>query len=150
MRFYYARSELTKLGLYLMLMLIIKITFSLLLIDRWGHNGLAMATSIAWFAGFILMSWDLGKRLEINYLKTIVPQVLKILMAMIVTTVLWLLFENYWPAGSNDTFIDMLLRVSVIIGLGGILYIILTTLLKLREPFIVLDLIRSKMSKNTN
>jgi len=54
MRFYYARSELKKLGLYLMLMLVIKITFSLLLIERWEQNGLAMATSIAWFAGFVL------------------------------------------------------------------------------------------------
>ncbi len=150
MRFYYARSELKKLGLYLVLMLIIKIVFSLLLIERWEQNGLAMATSIAWLAGFILMSWDLGKRLEINYFKTIIPQVLKILIAMIFTAALWLLFDNYWPSGSNDNFVNLLLRFSVIIGSGGILYFIVTTLLKLREPFIVIDLIKSKFPKNKN
>ena len=147
MRFYYARSELSKLGLYLILMLVIKITFSLLLIERWEQNGLAIATSIAWFAGFVLMSWDLGKRLEINYFKTIIPQVLKLIIALIFTTALWLIFDYYWPVGSDENLINLLLRFSLIICSGGVLYILVTTLLKLREPFIVWDIIKSKIKK---
>ncbi|MFH2048210.1 MAG: lipid II flippase MurJ [bacterium] len=148
MRFYYARSELSKLSLYLMFMLVIKITFSLLLIERFEQNGLAMATSIAWLVGFVLMSWDLGKRLKINYFKTIIPQAAKILIVLIFTIVSWLLLDNYWPVDSNYHFVQTLLRFTVIICSGGILFLLISLMLKLQEPKIVLSLLRSKLFKN--
>jgi len=148
MRFYYARSELSKLGLYLVLMLVIKITFSLLLIERFEQDGLAIATSVAWLAGCVLMSWDLGKRLRINYFKTIIPQAAKILIALTFTTVLWLLINDYWPIDSNYNLFETLLRFTAIICSGGILFLLISLMLKLQEPKIVVGLLRGKLFKN--
>lgn len=147
MRFYYARSELKRLGLILLVLLGIKIAFSILLVDRWELNGLAMATSIAWFSGCLIMTWDLGKRLEIKHYKTIMPLIVKIVLPLILTTACWMLFLHYWPAGNDGNFINALLRFVTIILTGGLLYLAISLMLKLREPIVVLDLIRSKISK---
>jgi len=106
-----------------------------------------MATSIAWFAGFVLLSWDLGKQLKINYIKTIIPQILKIVSALIFSTALWLIFEYYWPSVGDESFAAMLLRFGVVICSGGIVYLAIALMLKLREPIVVLDLLKSKISK---
>jgi len=131
MRFYYANSSYGKLMIFRLLMLVIKIIGSMVLIYGYKHNGLAVATVIAWFAGFLVMGIDLGRSLNIRLLTLVKARLFKSLLAACVTGVIWLAGNYAWAGFSDDG--NLFLKLIVMGILGTAVYIAIAQLFGFRE-----------------
>ncbi|RLC85033.1 MAG: hypothetical protein DRI37_08415 [Chloroflexi bacterium] len=146
MRFYYAHSARVRLGVILTGMLAVKIVLSLILMGPMEHNGLALATSLAWMGGCLIMTLDLRKTLGVSLKNLSFSIVLKIVFSLLLTALLWIALSRLWPDDHAGSLLMSFVRV-VLLGVAGmILYVGLAATFKLPELQQVVSLIRSKLT----
>lgn len=149
MRFYYARSARVRLGIILILMLAVKIAFSLLLIESMEQNGLALATSLAWICGCFIMTFDLKHSLGLPLRQFSISILIKIVLSLISVVLLWIFLIKLWPDNQTGTLLISLVRIILLGSVGLILYIGMATVFRLPEPKRVIEMIRSKLTAQT-
>ena len=147
-KFYYARMTLLRLGVMLAGMLALKIGLSFLLVGPMEQDGLALATSVTWLAGAVMMTADLGRILKITLWDLLMPSVAKIVVCVGIVSVFWLLVAGLWPAVETDSLSYLLVKLSVYAGSGMALYVGLAYLFKLPEVNRAVERVRSMMRSN--
>lgn len=147
MRFYYARMMLTRLGVFLAAMLVLKVLLSYLLVGPLGHNGLALATSLSWLSGAVVMTADLGRQLDVRSRVLFVPAIPKIAAALTVTVVCWFALARIWPYDITRSLWEVFLRLAVMAAAGIGVYVGAAFVLRLNEPRQVVDRIISKFNR---
>ena len=149
MRFYYAKPALLRLGLISVFLLILKLGLSLLLIGPMEHNGLALATTITWSCGFIIMTFDLSRYLNMTIKHLVTASVLKSLLLVAIVAGFWVASIAVWPGAVNGPMEAMFLRLMVLFCSGIGLYLGLAFLMKLPEPKRVLTAIKTRYNAYT-
>ena len=147
MRFYYARPALLRLGLILTIMLIIKVVLSLVLVGPMENRGLALATSLTWVSGMIILSLDLRRNIVQSSENLQLPFYLKILTSLSLVTIFWLLSKKLWLADEGLDFLSSLIRLGTLAAIGAALYFGCAHVLGLREPRRVLTPLLAKFVK---
>lgn len=143
MRFYYAKPALLRLGLISVFLLILKLGLSLLLVGPMEHNGLAIATTITWSCGFIIMTFDLSRYLNMSVKYLLTASVLKSLLIIAIVAGFWMLSIAVWPGAVSGSTESIFLRLMVLFSVGIGLYLGLAFLVKLPEPKRVLTAIKA-------
>lgn len=134
MRFYYAGQRLLRLGTILLIMTSTKILGSLILIKIFEHDGLAMASAIAWTIGFIVMSVDLKKQVGMPGIISTLKPMVRLIPSIVVLVVVWYIAVAFWPVVEPVSFEFSLLRLALIASGGGLVYFGLAWLFGLNEP----------------
>lgn len=147
MRFYYARLKMWRLGVLLLSLLGLKVVLSTLLVEPMHHDGLALATSIAWFVGAVVMTLDLGRQLSVSLRTLLVPAVFKITAALVVTGICWYGLQQVWPHDTGRSLWSVFGRLVVMGATGVIVYTGSAFLLKLPEPRTVVERIVSTFKR---
>ncbi len=145
MRFYYASASLRRLGLILIGMLTVKIVLSLALVNSLEQDGLALATSITWLGGFLVMTLDLHYHLKLRAGTVLLPFVVRVVPALAGVGVYWIIMAHIWPGADTDSLWNVFLRLALLGFSGALLYFLLAALLRLPEPRQLLASISSKM-----
>jgi len=148
MRFYYARRAVLRLGIILSVMLLIKIIGSLLLIGPMEHEGLALATSIAWFIGFVVMTVDLSRFLDLSVSDLLVSPVRRTLLLLVVVVAFWIGMSQVWPANPSESLMMVLVRVAVSGFSGAAIYFGLALVFKLPELMLVTNSLSRRLQRN--
>jgi len=143
MRYYYARMEYKALNFILLLMLIFKIFFSTILINSLQHNGLALATVIAWFVGFCAMSYDLSRRHNYSFKDFVDINSIKILVLNIIIIIFWLSLNYFWSV-KNSTF-NLGFKLIVLGTTGLLLYFGLARLFRISESRKLISALMNKL-----
>jgi len=142
MRFYYANSDFLKLGFIRASMLVIKLVLSFVLISKFQHNGLAVATICAWIIGFIVMSIDLNRLVGISLKDLIYPIVIKIFAALVITALFWTTVNSIVPTYESKFLLAI--RLSILGGGGLVVYLWLAKILKIPYPAKIYSIIIGK------
>jgi putative peptidoglycan lipid II flippase len=132
MRFYFAKMDLFRLGTLLGIMLMIKIAASYLLVGPLGHNGLALSTSITWLVGFGLMTYDLGRKLNIAFADLINYSIIRQVSIAAMIGVYWFIMARFW-SGIGQSFVTGLLFLASMAISGILLYLVSSALAKSPE-----------------
>ena len=148
MRFYYARRALLRLGLILALMLVVKLVASVMLVGPMGHDGLALATSIARVLGFLIMTVDLARPLQVANRDLFGGFVPKVLLALAIVAAVWIGLSQLWPSSPDQSLLSLFFRLAVLAVSGIVVYAGAGSLLRLSEPRRALDLIVSQFKRN--
>jgi len=148
MRFYYARRAVLRLGIILSVMLLIKIIGSLLLIGPMEHEGLALATSIAWFIGFVVMTVDRSRFLDPSESDLLVSPVRRTLLLLVVVVAFWIGMSQVWPANPSESLMMVLVRVAVSGFSGAAIYFGLALVFKLPELMLVTNSLSRRLQRN--
>lgn len=145
MRFYYASTTLFRLGGILLWMLLIKTAMSVILVGPMEQNGLALATTFAWFAGCVIMTVDLSRTLKISVQSLFFPYVVKILFGIAVVACFWILMDRVWPGAEHESLFITFFRLALL-GLAGMfIYLGLAAILRLPEPTKLMKSLRSRL-----
>jgi putative peptidoglycan lipid II flippase len=146
MRFYYVRRALFRLGVILFTMLVVKVTLSWALIGSMQHEGLALATSTARCVGFVLMTADLVRYLEVDWRRLFGAFAVKTLICLALVSLLWLGAQRVWPA-DGYSLLGVFSRLSAMGLLGGAAYLGLGYWLRMAEPTRAVELLTSRFRK---
>lgn len=146
MRFYYAHGLYSRLTLLLVSLLALKIGMSALLIGPMEHNGLALATSIAWFCGCVIMTLDLGKRLNISIRELFLPVLQKISISLFCVFLVWQVMLHFWPHDSHGSLWLAFVRLSTMAMVGITTYGVMGNWLKLPEASMLLEYVRTRFA----
>lgn len=108
----------------------INIVLDVVFAHLFGAPGISFATSVVTFVALILYAFNFRKKLHIRgiILHKIYLELLKIIFASIVSGFLSLILKRFIP--QNAGFSTTLLRFGIIVIFVGIIYVILTWLLK--------------------
>jgi putative peptidoglycan lipid II flippase len=131
-RFYYARKAAWRLGVILSVALGAKVIFSLLLVGPFQHDGLAMATSLAWTLGTLLMTVDLARTAMLS-IDGIARPAIKLFAALSSTLVFFAGVSFLWPAG-DGRLVWSFFRLAAIVLCGSGIYLAVAILLGMPEP----------------
>ncbi len=131
MRFYYAIQRYKRLGIIKLIMFLTKIIFSALLISRFLHLGLAFATAISWVLGFIMMNYDMGKKLKVSRSDIVNPVLMKTIINILITSAFWYAANYYYPEQSS--FIGIFVKLTILGLLGIVSYLWLAYMFKLPQ-----------------
>ena len=130
----------TKTPMYISIAnLVINVGLNLLFIHFWGVNGLALATSLSAVITFFIRIKAVEKHIKIT-MKPIVITVLKVLTASVFACVIPRIVFNYYPI--NKYFVLILSA-----AFGGIVYFVITKLLKVEEINDIVKLALKKIKK---
>ncbi|MBU0984234.1 MAG: oligosaccharide flippase family protein, partial [candidate division Zixibacteria bacterium] len=143
MRYYYAGKLILRLGIILASTFAIKVVASLLLVGAFEHEGLALGTAVAWVAGLVILTVDLGRALGLTPGRDTALGLARLLPATTLTVGFWLALNYVWPIASETT-LELIAKL-VVHGLAGaLLYFGLTFFFGLSEPHRVVRAIRDK------
>ncbi len=145
MRFYYASRALLRVGVILLSMLLTKTILSLVLVRFMEQDGLALATSITWFCGFVIMTVDLGQTLRLPIRNLLLGSVPKILVCVAGVTLFWVIMARIWPATETKPLLGSFIRLALLAFSGAVIYSGLASLLKLPEAKKVYESLRSRL-----
>jgi peptidoglycan biosynthesis protein MviN/MurJ (putative lipid II flippase) len=132
---------LGRLGIILAGSLAVKLAASWLLIGPMGHNGLALATSIAWLSSFLVMTLDLKRTAGLSFISGSRKWALTSFLALAFTIGFWYLIAYVWRSVGGYTLLERGLRLTAIGASGMGIYLALGLLfktpetLRLREAF---------------
>jgi len=121
MRIYFARMDYKKLGAILLSMMLIKVFTSLILVRQFEHNGLALSTTVAWFAGFAIMTIDLNKSMQFSILKFSERPYLKMIGIATIVGIFWLIISLVWNSAGQSMIMEFI-SLSLIGVSGLVLY----------------------------
>ena len=138
-RYYYAKQLLARLGIILAGSLAVKLIASWLLIGPLGHNGLALATSIAWLSSFLIMTIDLKRTAGLSFISGSRKWALTATPALAVTIGFWFVIANVWQVVGGYTLLARGLRLTAIGASGMGVYLILGLLFKTPEALRLRD-----------
>jgi putative peptidoglycan lipid II flippase len=146
MRFYYAHALYLRLTIFLLSLLALKIGMSAVLIGPMEHNGLALATSIAWFSGFTIMTLHLGNRLRISIRELFIPALPRMMVALFCVLPVWLVLIRFWPHDPHDSLWLAFVRLTTMAIIGLTTYGVLGKWLKLPEVDMMLEHVRARLA----
>jgi putative peptidoglycan lipid II flippase len=147
-KFYYARRTLLRLGVILAIMLVIKIVVSLLLVKSMEQQGLALATSVAWLSGAIMMTYDLGRELRLPWTTLFFPSAFKTACSLAVVAAGWLYLKQAWPGHAAGSLWIVMAKMVAVIAIGGILYLGVARLSRIKELDRLWDICRRLVRSN--
>jgi putative peptidoglycan lipid II flippase len=147
-KFYYARRTLLRLGVILSVMLIIKVVVSLLLVKSMEQQGLALATSVAWLAGAVMMTYDLGRTLQISWIALFFPSAFKTACSLAVVGAGWMYVKQVWPGYATGSLWLVMAKMVVVAAAGGILYLSVAYLSRIKELDRLWDICRRLVRSN--
>ncbi|UCC45426.1 MAG: oligosaccharide flippase family protein [Candidatus Zixiibacteriota bacterium] len=146
MRIYYAHRALSQLGSILLAMLAVKVMTSLLLVSLMGHNGLALASTLAWVFGFAFMTFHLSRSANLKLGRPLGLFVSRTILPLALAVVAWLGLCRLWPEPESYTFLSRVGRL-LCIGLPGlVLYVIIAHLSRLTEPADIWRTLRKRLT----
>jgi len=148
MRFYFARSSYLFLALVRVSMLVIKVIFSLILITNFQHSGLAAASVIAWFTGFVIMGFDLGKSMKLNFSVMIRDYMAKSFAALAVVAVVWITGDYIWQ--SYFVFEGQVAKLFILGGTGALVYFLIAFRFKFHEIDVLKSLFLKTLGNREN
>jgi len=132
-KFYFAGERSARLGVIFAVLLFIKIILSNILVIHLEQSGLALATVVAWFVGFVIMTVDLKRQLKISINDLSFKYILRILTAILLVSGYWVIIRLVW-IDVFDERINVILMKLVLIAISGLAcYIYLSYLLKIKE-----------------
>ncbi len=134
MRIYYARKATGRLGVILLLMLLVKVVASLVLVGPMEHEGLALATGIAWLVGFVVLTLDVSHILKLSTAALFAPGVTRVIPIVALVAASWYALAQLWPVSSGDSLLYCFARLAIIGGAGTVVYLLLALWVKLPEP----------------
>jgi putative peptidoglycan lipid II flippase len=122
MRIYFGRQSYMRLGTILFILFMLKLVLSLILVGPMEQNGLALATAISWLAGFVIMSLDLGRILDISLKNILGPSILKTMSMVAVVTLYWIVIGQIWTSDIADGTLSLFSRLTIFALSGIFLY----------------------------
>jgi len=117
-RLYYARRAVLRLGTILVSVFVIKLILSAVLVGPMEHDGLALATAIAWTIGAVIMTVDLGATLKLT-IRELLPSTGRVLVLALLTLVFWYGAAGLWPVSEGATLTSAFVRLVVRAGLAA-------------------------------
>jgi len=126
--------------------LVVKVTLSWALIGSMQHEGLALATSAARGVGFVLMTADLVRYLEVDWRRLFGSFAGKTLICLALVSLVWLGAQRLWPA-DGYSLLGVFGRLSAMGLLGGAAYLGLGYWLGMTEPTRAVELLTSRLRK---
>lgn len=144
MRFYYARRAMVRLGMILLFMLLVKVGASMLLVRPLEHDGLALATSVAWLVGFLVMSVDLARTFGLKVAREDTRLLARLVPIIALVVVFWAAVGRAWPANDMAPLLWQFLRLAVIAAAGAGMYFGLGVALGIPESQRIVRFIRSR------
>lgn len=148
MRYYYARRLMLRLGSILGAMLLIKVVGSVALVGPLGHTGLALATTITWTAGFVIMTVDLSRQLGWSVLRPTSRAIVRTVPYAVVALLYWLGIAWLWPSAESDSLLRVLVRLVAVGATGALIYFTVALALKQPEPKRLLDTLKIKLGRS--
>lgn len=125
------------------IIVLLNIGLSLILIGKMGILGLALATSVSFIVGAILIIISANRRIGSVFSKKSIKELLKILIAALVMGVIAKVSFEYL-----NSLIDFKIAMLLAIGLSGLSYLILLIVFKSSEIYNFTDKIKAKKNKN--
>lgn len=123
----------------------INLIADILLVKHWGHTGLALGNTIGAFIGMILFLWLLNKQLAGMNWKSLLGSVFKVLVAAICLALTSAAVAYYTGLyGVSVTFSRQLWGLSLAVGTGGLVYLILLFVFKIEETQLLLNRLRAR------
>jgi peptidoglycan biosynthesis protein MviN/MurJ (putative lipid II flippase) len=119
--------------------------FSIILINYFDNEGLALATSIARFFGFILIAFDVRREVEISISDLISKSSVKIIVLLLLMIIYFVGILKILPPSLDYGFIIGLIRISLIFGSGALLYLIMGYLINIEETRYLVGLLTKKI-----
>lgn len=147
MRYYYARRLMLRLGVILAGMLLIKIVGSVAMVGPLGHVGLAIATSLAWAAGFVIMTVDLSRQLGWSVMSPTLKAIMRTLPYAAAALLYWWVIGRLWPSTESDSLYRAFVRLLAIGATGSLIYFVVALLLRQPEPRRVIDTLKAKLGR---
>ncbi|HUV31712.1 MAG TPA: lipid II flippase MurJ [Acidobacteriota bacterium] len=144
MRFYYARRAMVRLGMILLFMLLVKVGASMLLVRPLEHDGLALATSVAWLVGFLVMSVDLARTFGLKVAREDTRLLARLVPIIALVVVFWAAVGRAWPANDMAPLLWQFLRLAVIAAAGAGIYFGLGVALGIPESQRIVSFVRSR------
>ena len=125
------------------IIVLLNIGLSLILIGKMGILGLALATSVSFIVGAILIIISANRRIGSVFSKKSIKELLKILIAALVMGVIAKVSFKYL-----NSLIDFKIAMLLAIGLSGLSYLILLIVFKSSEIYNFTDKIKARKNKN--
>ena len=108
--------------------------FSLLLMGPLKHGGLALALSLASFIQFCLLIFFLKKKVPVVHLRPIVISALKCTFAAAIMGIGIFYVHSAWLTVDSDSGLSIMsMKLAGLIGIGVVLYMMVTRILGCRE-----------------
>ncbi len=148
MRFYFARKATKALGIILLSMLMIKIISSIILIEIFEHEGLAIGTAIAWVSGFIIMSFDLKRRASLDAGSIIAKMGLRLAPSIVIALLIWYGLIFLWPLSVSASLWWQAGRLTLVGTAGVLAYFVTAHLCGVREPLALLNIVRERFGRS--
>jgi len=143
MKFYYARKAIRRLGGILAVMLLVKVIASFILVGPMEHEGLALATSIAWGVGCGIMTYDLKHVIGL-LIGDLVKPAIRVLLPLTIVILCWYGTSIAWPTSDGQTLLFSFVRLGLFALLGVFVYVALAVLFRSPEPKRVFDSVVSR------
>ena len=125
------------------IIVLLNIGLSLILIGKMGILGLALATSVSFIVGAILIIISANRRIGSVFSKKSIKELLKILIAALVMGVIAKVSFEYL-----NKLIDFKIAMLLAIGLSGLSYLILLIVFKSSEIYNFTDKIKARRNRN--
>lgn len=146
MRIYYAQHKRKRLGLMLLVMIGMKVTMSLVLVESLAHNGLAIATAISWLFCCVVMLFDTARLIEFRLSSFLPTFLMRLAVATVVSVAVMILISSLWGEGGTAAFWSIAIRVAGVGLAGGIAYLGAARLLGLDESRRLISLFGKRLS----
>jgi len=105
-----------------------------LTLSRWlEQGGIALASSLAALGNSIVLQWLLRRKLGALGMKQLAARVLRIVLACAVLVGAMLAFEALWPASAVHSRPLLFLWIFLVLGIGGLAYVISASLFGANE-----------------
>ncbi|MBR0599524.1 murein biosynthesis integral membrane protein MurJ [Sinanaerobacter chloroacetimidivorans] len=129
-RIYYSKQDMKSPMLFSAVCVFINIILSLIFIKSMGHNGLALATSIATISNSVLLYLGIKKHTSINIIQSKI-KIFKITVAATLSIIISYIVYLF----INSLFVDkiIILKLGLTIILAIIIYLILLKILNIKE-----------------
>ncbi len=124
--------------------LVMNVLMNFILIGPLGIGGLALATTLSSTFKAFHQTWALSRKLGGLGLRSIVPEQLKMLGAVVVMVGVMILLRFLFPFEAEKPFLDRLLRLSVYCLSGSVAYITALVVLRCRTLSALAGRIRGK------
>ena len=126
----------------------LNIVFNLIAIRVMGHAGLALGTSLSAIVCIILLLFSLKKKIGYFGQDKILKATAKAISSAIIMGVTTYFVYKILNSILGEEFIMQIISLSGSIGIGVIVYGTLVVMLKVEEVNIIIDMFKSKLSKN--
>ncbi|ABR46449.1 integral membrane protein MviN [Alkaliphilus metalliredigens QYMF] len=146
-RAYYALQD-TKTPMYNGFIAIgVNIVLNFILVQFMAHRGLALATSISAILSSLLLLYGLKRKIGPLGIKNMLTTGIKVLASSLIMGFATLHVYRYLSFSfTGSTLIDLIV-LSVSIGFGALVYLLLIYLMKVKELFWFINLFKKKLSR---